>query len=213
MSTASHLADTLYTLPPKEFTAARDEQVAAARNAGDRGLAAELGALKRPTVGAWLVNLVALRRPDAVESLVGLGQTIRDAQGAVSASELRDLSARRRSELDAVLALVRDLAAQAGQAATPAQLTEVEGTLAAAMADPGAADEVRAGRVLKALTYSGFGAPDSGAFAPAARPTAARTSTRASSAPAGAMDEEEAAAAARVQAAQELVDTTTAALS
>src|SRR5262249_24446885 len=161
-STASDLADTLYTLPPKEFTGARDEQVAAARNAGDRSLAAEIGALKRPTAGAWLVNLVALRRPDAVESLVSLGQTIRDAPGAVSGAELRELSARRRSELDAVLCVVRHLAAESGQAATPPQLAEVEGTLAAAMADSDAAGQVRAGRLLKALTYSGFGAPDSG---------------------------------------------------
>ena len=107
MSTASDGADTLYALPPKAFTAARDERVAAARNAGDRTLATELGALKRPTVGAWLVNLVALRRPDTVESLVDLGQAIRDAQGVVSAAELRELSNRRRAELDAAIALVR----------------------------------------------------------------------------------------------------------
>jgi len=222
MSTASDEANTLYALPPKAFTAARDERVAAARGAGDRALASELGALKRPTVGAWLVNLVALRRPDTVESLVGLGQAIRDAQGVVSAAELRDLSTRRRSELDAALALLRRLAADAGETATPAQLSEAEGTLAAAMADPEAAEQVRGGRLLKPLTYSGFGGGTFGGSAPAtatARPTAARFAgpataarPRSSSVAADEQAQAEAAraeAAARIEAAQRQVDAAT----
>jgi hypothetical protein len=219
MSTASDVANTLYALPPKEFTSTRDERVAAARNSGDRALAAEIGALKRPTAAAWLVNLVALRRSDAVESLVSLGQTIRDAQGTVSAAELRELSNRRRAELDSVLALVRRLADDAGETATPAQLTEVEGTLAAAMADPVAAEQVRAGRVLKALTYSGFGAPEVGAFAPATTSTPARTAAPSATtgakrrAPAEPDATETAAAAARLDAARGQVGAATAALS
>jgi hypothetical protein len=206
MSTASDVADTLYALPPKAFTAARDERVAAARNAGDRGLATEIGALKRPTAGAWLVNLVALRRPDAVESLVTLGQSIRDAQGVVSATELRELSGRRRAELDTILTLVRRLAADAGETVTPAQLSEAEGTLAAAMADPEAADQVRAGRMLKALTYSGFGGGGVGASAPA-RPAAPAKAAKAAAAESPPPDAREAqAAAARVEAAQGQMD-------
>ena len=226
MSTASDGADTLYALPPKAFTAARDERVAAARNAGDRTLATELGALKRPTVGAWLVNLVALRRPDTVESLVDLGQAIRDAQGVVSAAELRELSNRRRAELDAAIALVRRLATEAGETATPAQLSEAEGTLAAAMADPEAADQVRAARLLKPLTYSGFGGAAFGGSAPV-RPGAApgvrsasrasTSSARSASTPSAGVADAEAAAraeaeAARVAAAQEQVDAATATL-
>jgi hypothetical protein len=237
MSTASDEANTLYALPPKAFTAARDERVATARNAGDRALASELGALKRPTVGAWLVNLVALRRPDTVESLVSLGQSIRDAQGVVSAPELRELSNRRRAELDAALALVRRLAADAGETATPAQLSEAEGTLAAAMADPEAAEQVRAGRLLKPLTYSGFGGGTFGSSAPAtgpARPGSARpapagrspsAAASRSAAAAGAVGaavdadaqaqaeaDARAEAAARIEAAQRQVDSATAVL-
>lgn len=229
MSTASDGADTLYALPPKAFTAARDERVAAARNAGDRTLATEFGALKRPTVGAWLVNLVALRRPDTVESLVDLGQAIRDAQGVVSAAELRELSNRRRAELDAAIALVRRLATEAGETATPAQLSEAEGTLAAAMADPEAAEQVRAARLLKPLTYSGFGGAAFGGSAPV-RPGAGpgvRSASRASTssarsaatpgagsagAPAAEAAARADAEAARVAAAQEQVDAATATL-
>jgi hypothetical protein len=228
MSTASDEANTLYALPPKAFTAARDERVAAARNAGDRALASELGALKRPTVGAWLVNLVALHQPDTVESLVSLGQAIRDAQGVVSAAELRELSTRRRAELDAALALVRRLASDAGETATPAQVSEAEGTLAAAMADPEAAEQVRAGRLLKPLTYSGFGGGTFGSSAPAAgsaRPAPARPPSAAASrsprAPAAGVDTDaqakaeaaaRAEATARTEAAQRQVDSATATL-
>jgi hypothetical protein len=37
----------LYALPPEEFTAARGEAVAAARKAGERDLAKQIGGLRR----------------------------------------------------------------------------------------------------------------------------------------------------------------------
>lgn len=151
----AQIADELYSLPPNVFTAARDERVAQARNAGDRVLATQLAALKRPTVGAWLVNLVALRRPEAVQRLLAAAEAIRAATGA---AELRELSQRRRQEIDAVLAAARELAANAGAPPpTSQQLAEAESTLTAAMADAQAAVVVSSGRVLKALSYGGFG--------------------------------------------------------
>lgn len=152
------IADKLYCLPPGAFTAARDEAVAHARQAGDLPAAKRLAALKRPTQGAHLVNLLALRRPSTVGELIELGATIRTAQGNVAAAELRELSARRRRTLDDALRACRDLAAEGGSGEpTAAQLGEAEATLAAAMADDGAAELVRAGRVVKALAYAGFG--------------------------------------------------------
>ena len=70
----------LYALPPEEFTAARGEAVAAARTAGDRDLAKQIGALRRPTVAAWLVNLLAHQRPDLIGDLLALGDAMRTAQ-------------------------------------------------------------------------------------------------------------------------------------
>jgi hypothetical protein len=60
----TEIADELYAQPPNAFTAARDEAVARARAAGDRATATQLAALKRPTVGAWLVNVVAWQPAD-----------------------------------------------------------------------------------------------------------------------------------------------------
>jgi hypothetical protein len=75
----------------------------------------------------------------------------------VPPTQLRDLSARRRKALDAALATSQELARGRRRRSDPALLDEVEGTLAAAMADEAAAETVRSGRVLKPLRYSGFG--------------------------------------------------------
>jgi hypothetical protein len=176
MRSVRQIGDELYAVAPSAFTAARDEQVAQAREQGDRALASELAALKRPTQAAWLVNVVALRRPELVTELLELGEAMRSAQGTVPPAQLRDLSAQRRRALDAALAAAGTLAAEAGEP-TPARavLAEAEATFAAAMADESAVGVVRAGRVLKPLRYSGFGGADFGSAAPArasARPPA-----------------------------------------
>src|SRR4051812_44776528 len=53
--------DDLFALDPSEFTAARDRLVAELREAGDKGAAAEVKALRRPTVTAWALNQLARR--------------------------------------------------------------------------------------------------------------------------------------------------------
>ena len=170
------IGDELYALPPQSFTAARNTRVAEARNSGDREAAERLAALKRPTVSAWLVNLVALRRPAAVAELIAVGESIRAAQGTLTpgrqaAAALRDLSTQRRQAIDAVLADVRALAAEAGDPAPDTQhLAEAESTFAAAMADEESARLVRSGRLLKPLSYSGFGQPALGGTASSAGP-------------------------------------------
>ena len=158
MDRVKEIGDELYRLPPQAFVAARDGYVAEAKNAGDRGLADELATLRRPTVSAWLVNLLALRRAEDVARLLDLGETIRAAQGSTTRTQLRDLSAQRRKEIGGLLTEAVALAAEAGESAlSKLHLNEVESTLTTAMADNSAARLVQSGRVVKALAYSGFG--------------------------------------------------------
>jgi len=158
MRTVLEIGNELFQLPPQAFVTARDGYVAEARNAGERATAAELAALRRPSPSAWLVNLLALRRPDAVAQVITLGDTIRAAQGGATPTQIRDLSAQRRREISALLAEATALAVEAGEPAPSKQhLAEVESTLSAAMADEESARLVSSGRVLKTLTYSGFG--------------------------------------------------------
>ncbi|RXZ46147.1 hypothetical protein ESO86_11460, partial [Agromyces binzhouensis] len=52
-------ADALYALVPEEFTAARNARAADARSASEPALAKEIGALRRPSPSAWIVNRLA----------------------------------------------------------------------------------------------------------------------------------------------------------
>ncbi|MFF3091557.1 hypothetical protein ACFVRB_41925 [Streptomyces nojiriensis] len=69
----------LYGLRPSEFTKVRGEYVARARKAGDKQLAAAIGALRRPTVATWTAGLLARRRPEEAHSFIQLGEALRAA--------------------------------------------------------------------------------------------------------------------------------------
>jgi len=171
------VADELYALAPAAFTADRDEQAGRARAAGDAGLAGEIKKLRRPTVSAWLVNLLAREDSGQVDDLLELGRSLREAQQALDGDRLRELSAERRRLVAALTQEVQRLAADAGQAVSAQVEREVQDTLEAALADQGMADAVRSGRLTKPLSYAGLGegigVSDAVAVwsAPAARPS------------------------------------------
>jgi hypothetical protein len=152
----AQISDELYALPPAAFTAARDSYVAQLRGEGNSAAAKQLSALKRPTVVGYLVNLLALRRADALERLLSLA-----GRRATDGVAVRELSTERRREMQALLTLSVELASRAGAPApTRNQLAEVESTLSAALVDEQTAALVRSGRVLKGLAYGGFGSFD-----------------------------------------------------
>ncbi|WP_422753400.1 hypothetical protein [Micromonospora sp. WMMD708] len=155
----SELARQLYRTPPDRFVAARDAAVAEARRAGDPATARRIAGWKRPTVAAWLVNLLALDRPELVADLGPLAEALRTAQRDLKGPRLRELSAQRRELVAALVTEVRRIAAGRPDAPPAARLplAEVEATLHAALADTAVAEQVRAGRLLKAVHHSGFG--------------------------------------------------------
>ena len=208
----------LYELPPEQFIAARDEAVAQARQADDRAAATAIGRLRRPTVAAWLVNLLARRRPELVAELLDLGRALRSAQHDLRGDELRELSVQRRAAVGQLVAQARKLAREAGRSGREnLPLAEVEATLTAALAEPEVAEAVRTGTLTKAVDYAGFGeAPkprlrviDGGkppAPAPAPAPAAAR-----SAAADAAVERAAEAARTRAKEAQAELDRATAA--
>ncbi|MCG5471834.1 hypothetical protein LADH09A_005869 [Micromonospora sp. LAH09] len=156
---STELVQQLYRTPPDRFVAARDAAVADARRAGDPTTARQLARLRRPTVAAWLVNLLAIRRPELVADLVELADELRTAQRELRGPRLRELSAQRRAVVGALVAEVRKLAAAEPDAPPGGRLplAEVEATLNAAFSDAEVAEQVRAGRLLRAASYAGFG--------------------------------------------------------
>ncbi|MGB2568209.1 hypothetical protein ACPFP2_07150 [Micromonospora citrea] len=155
----SDVVQQLYRTPPDKFVAARDAAVAEARRAGDAAAARRIAGLKRPTVAAWLVNLLALERPELVADLAQLAEALRTAQRDLKGPKLRELSAQRRAVVGALVAEVRRIAARTPDAPPAARLplAEVESTLNAALADTEVAEQVRSGQLLKAAHYAGFG--------------------------------------------------------
>lgn len=167
-------ADELYRLPPEGFTAARDAAAKQAKADGDKEVAAALKALRKPTVSAHLVNLLAQREAELLEQLLALGPALAQAQAQGQGDALRTLGAQRRELVEAVTARAVGLVARE---VTAAVREEVAGTLEAALADPSSAEAVRSGRLVRPLSYSGFGDVDlSGAVAP--RPAAAEQKAR-----------------------------------
>ncbi|SDD15546.1 hypothetical protein [Auraticoccus monumenti] len=156
----------LFALEPGDFVAARDDLAARARTAGDRPLSARVKALRRPTVSAWVVNLLAREETDSVGDLVDLGEALRAAHQTLSADELRPLAAQRTAVVEALTRRAAALAAEHGHPTTEAVRAEVAGTLQAALADPDVAEDVRAGRMTRAASYSGFGMVSPGSTRP-----------------------------------------------
>jgi hypothetical protein len=151
------VADELYGALPSEFTSRRDALAGEARRAGDRALAAEIKKLRRPTMGAWLANLLVRERRDEVARLLDLGSALRQAQATLATGDLRRLSQERHRLLTDLEQEAGRLADRHGQAVSGAVAQELSDTLEAATADPDAADALRAGRLTTGLHYSGLG--------------------------------------------------------
>ncbi|GAA2766723.1 hypothetical protein GCM10010103_57640 [Streptomyces paradoxus] len=158
------VADELYALRPEEFTAARASAVASARTAGDRELAERIGALRKPSLAAWVSNLLVRSSPGEVEPLLRLGEGLRQAHQDLDGAQLRELSRSRHALIRALSLQARQLAKEAGHPIGEGVQREVENTLHAVLADPEAARAWAGGRLAKPLSAAvGFPAVAEGA--------------------------------------------------
>ncbi|MEU8249645.1 hypothetical protein [Nonomuraea sp. NPDC048916] len=158
------VADRLYALPPPEFTAARAAEARAAKDAGETRLARDIAGLRKPTVSAWALNRAARRHPGELQELFDLGRELRAAWEEHDADALAELTRRRGVITGRVSRLVQE-----GAGLSSAAAAEVDQTLDAAVVDAEAADQVRRGRLVKPLSYSGFAPAPVPRGGPAAR--------------------------------------------
>ncbi|MGA4863358.1 hypothetical protein ACPB9J_12015 [Streptomyces lavendulocolor] len=153
------VTEELYGLRPDRFTAARNARAAEARKAGDRALAEAVRSLRRPTLAAWVSNLLVRERPAEARSLAALGDGLRRAHRELDGERLRELSRKQHAVVAALARQARQLAADAGQPVGDDVQHEVEATLHAVLADPAAAGEWASGRLVRPLSAPvGFGA-------------------------------------------------------
>lgn len=152
------IADQLYGLSLGDYTPARD--ALAKEHRTDKAFAARIKGLKKPSLSAWVVNLLVRRDAPQVEQVLAVGAALRKAQANLDGEELRALTRQRRQLTAAVTTQARGLAHEAGVRVTQAVADQVEATLTAAMVDEGAAAAVRSGLLVAALTATGVGAVD-----------------------------------------------------
>ena len=147
----AEIADELYALAPDEFTAARDKAAKAARDDGDRELADAVKKFRKPSISTWLVNVVA--RTDQLDDLLDLGAALREAQRTLDGAELRTMSRQRHQVIRSLAELAHE---RTGKNVGDSAQREFEATLEAALADDAAAEAVRSGRLMRALTSTGL---------------------------------------------------------
>jgi hypothetical protein len=150
----SGAARELYGVTPGEFTETRKRLVQQAKSSGDAALAKRIGALRRPTLSAWAVNLLSRSAADELGELLDVGSRLREAWS--SGGGIGELE-QQRGELVALLVRrARDLAGDAGQQLRDPAVREVEDTLQAATVDADVSEEVREGRLTQPRSHTGF---------------------------------------------------------
>ncbi|MEO7007063.1 MAG: hypothetical protein ABI065_08525 [Terrimesophilobacter sp.] len=154
------VARELYALTPDEFTATRNERAADARSDGQKELSAIIRSLRKPSIGAWAVNLLVREQSEEIDQVLELGRTLRAAQADLDSDALRKLSGQRRALVAALGTQAAALAKSSGHPISEAAVAEIEQTLNAAMADARAAAALTTGRLTRALDSIGLEAVD-----------------------------------------------------
>ncbi|MGZ4549538.1 MAG: hypothetical protein ACXVF0_08560 [Blastococcus sp.] len=149
------VADELYGVPPEEFIALRKARQDDARADGDRVLAADIATLTKPSVAAWVCNLLVRAHREEIEGLVELGGLLREAQQNLAGEQLRALNTQRSQLVAALSRQAASLARDRGRPVGSAVSGQVEDTLRAALADPEAAQALLTGRLTAPMSYSG----------------------------------------------------------
>jgi hypothetical protein len=182
-------ADLLYGVGREEFIGYRDALVKQVRQAGDRELAGEIGALRKPSVAAWVANRLAREFPDEIGGLEELGGSLREAQEKLEGDALRQLSRQRHGLINALVERGRRIAREEAVRLGDPAVRELERTIGAALADPTAARALAGGQLAGGMEAgpglgdggisAALGGPASGARAArAARPARGGTKRR-----------------------------------
>ncbi len=153
-------ADTLYAASAADFIATRNELAKQLKADGDQLGSTRLKAMRKPTVAAWITNLVARKLPDELDDLLALGDEFREATADLDGARLRELTPRRHRLLDKLAKDAARLAGEEGQKVSADVAQKLRETLDAALVDPAAGDAVREGRLSSALRHVGFGVVD-----------------------------------------------------
>jgi hypothetical protein len=155
----------LYHGPLEDFVARRTALVRELRSA-DPGAASAAGKLRKPPVGVWAVDQLAVDDPTLITELLAAGADARDAQqnvaaGSESREDLLAATARLRDRVDAAARASAQVLERAGHGATDETARRIRATLLAA-ATGGAGDRsaLWTGTLDRDIDAAGFGGVD-----------------------------------------------------
>ena len=132
MASKDSEVDALFKLALPEFTAARNALASKLQKAGDKAAAAEVKALAKPPVSAWVVNQIYWRARAAFDRLMTAGARLRQAQASQLAGHSTNLREVLTTHREAVTELSRQAAAilsESGHPASPDIMRRVTMTL------------------------------------------------------------------------------------
>ena len=152
---------TLFTLPLKEFTAARNALSTALKKDGQVADAVAVKALTKPSVSAWAVNQLHWRHQSDLADLLSAGERFRQAQRAQLSGGRTDIRSALddwRAILSTMVACAGDMLRDTGHLPTSDLMQRVSSTLEALSAGAQAQDRSRVGRLTADLSPPGFDA-------------------------------------------------------
>jgi hypothetical protein len=165
----------LYQGPLEEFVNARDRLARRLRGEGDREAATAVAGLRKPSLGAWVVDQLAAQAPDLVRDLLAAAADTREAQRPGGSETLREAGARVRALLDEAGRRARGILEQGGHPVADATVRRAQTTAQAAAAGaPAEREALLQGTLDRDLDPPGFGPagdpePDTAAVAEAIR--------------------------------------------
>jgi hypothetical protein len=146
--------DDLYAADLSGFTRQRDDLVKQLKKDGDKDGAAAVKQLRKPSTVAWAVNQVARRAPDAIDELLTAARDVHAAQARAvqdkDGAGLREATTEWRTQ-------IRALAADVGREAGEQYRDDAAATFEAASTNEELGVILKAGRLVAALSPSGFG--------------------------------------------------------
>jgi len=151
--TVEDVAAELCALPLDAFTRERNARAAAT---ADTAVAAGIRGLRKPSLAAWVVDLLVREAAGEVDQALELGAALREAQEELDAATLATLTRQRRALVSGLARRAVALAADAGVTVSRAGTDEIENTLNAALRDAAASAAVRTGRLVRTLDVIGF---------------------------------------------------------
>jgi hypothetical protein len=160
-------AERLYGLPLEKFVEERNGLARSLRQEDRREEAAQVAALRRPSLPVWAINQVARQGSTDLDRLFAAGERLQG--GDLEAAD--DVAA----AVDALVRQARKVLADAGHAASDAAAQRIAATLRAAPADETHAEALRSGQLTEELEPAGFGAMAALAGAPRQQASAGKS--------------------------------------